>query len=61
MKNRGRLNRGIASVPSAALLVSITPAIPDICLKSYAETVTDTETAASKISEHLHITSMASQ
>ena len=46
MKNRGRLNRGIASVLSAALLVGITPAIPDMSLKSYAETVTDTETAA---------------
>ena len=41
MKNRGRLNRGIATVLSAALLVGMSPAIPDMSLKSYADTATE--------------------
>ena len=43
MKNRGRLNRGIATVLSAALIMGLAPAIPDMSLKSYAVTTIDTE------------------
>ena len=43
MKTKGKLNKGVALVLSAALLMGLTPAIPDMSLKSYAVTTIDTE------------------
>ena len=40
MKTKGKLNKGIALVLSAALIIGLTLAIPDIGIKSYAATDT---------------------
>ena len=42
MKMKGMLNKGIASVLSAALIMGLTPAIPDMSIKSYADEAIDT-------------------
>ena len=39
---KGMLNKGIASVLSAALIMGLTPAIPDMSIKSYADEAIDT-------------------
>ena len=49
MKKKCKLNRGIASVLSAALLVGMSPAIPDIGIKSYADSATAIDTAAPSV------------
>ena len=58
MKNRGRLNRGIATVLSAALLVGMSPAIPDMSLKAYADTATAIDMAAPSVQAYADKTTL---